>query len=312
VTRDKALATEKAKALISAAVNRGRLAEALQRRSMEVNADVLVIGGGIAGIEAALLAARAGRKVYLVEREISLGGTVIKTEQVAPNLECSPCLLAPRLALVKEHPNIRVITNAEVIQLLGFYGNFSAKIIKKARFVEDNCIGCEECFPPCPVTISSDFHLGLGKVKAIYTLFPGSVPAAAAIDRASCLHFSGESCVKCVEACPFKSINFEQRDELIEVNIGAVVVATGYADGDVSQFDRLDHGKIDNVYTLPEFERLASSNGPTRGVIQLRDGGKPSSVAVIHCAGSLTENGVPYCSGSCCTQAVKVGMLVRH
>lgn len=311
VTKDKKKATEKAKAMIKAALRRVILAEDLEKVTMEVLTDILIIGGGIAGIEAAIIASKAGRKVYLVEKDISLGGSVIKTEEVAPNMECAPCLLAPRLSEIRDDSNIIVLTNSEITNVLGFYGNFLVKVHKKARYVDETCIGCEACFDVCPVTLKSEFHLGLGNRKAIYALFPGSVPAAAVIDSEHCKHFIDNSCDACVAACPFSSINFDEKDEELEINVGAVVIATGSKNGDVSKFDELGYGKIDNVYTLPEFERIACSNGPTGSKILLKNGEKSSSVAVIHCAGSLREDGIPYCSGICCVSATKVGELVR-
>ncbi|NCC52678.1 MAG: CoB--CoM heterodisulfide reductase iron-sulfur subunit A family protein, partial [Spartobacteria bacterium] len=312
VTADKEEATAKAMALINAAIKRSALREDLEKRSMDVLTDVLVIGGGMAGIEAALMAAKAGRKVYIVEKEISLGGQVIKTEEVAPNMECAPCLLAPRLSAISEEPNITVISNAEILDILGFYGNFNVRVLKKARYVEESCIGCEACFDECPVSVKSDFMLGMGTHKAVYTLFPGSVPAAAVIDKDACLHFVDGSCNACVAACPFESINFEQQDEVIELAVGAVVVATGFDTGDMSAFKELGHGVLDNVYTTSEFERIASSNGPYGSAIQLKNGAPPASIAVIHCAGSLREDGIPYCSGICCMNATKVGALAHH
>jgi heterodisulfide reductase subunit A len=311
VTKDKTKANEKAKAMIKAALRRVILAENLEKVTMEVISDILIIGGGIAGIEAAIIASKAGRKVYLIEKDISLGGSVIKIEEVAPNMECAPCLLAPRLSEVRDDPNITVLTNSEITDVLGFYGNFLVKVRKKARYVEETCIGCEACFDVCPVTLKNEFHLGLGNRKAIYTLFPGSVPAAAVIDKEHCKHFIDNSCDACVSACPFGSINFNEKDEELEINVGAIVIATGTKSGDVSKFDELGYGKIDNVYTLPEFERIACSNGPSGSKILLKNGEKPSSVAVIHCAGSLREDGIPYCSGICCFGASKVGELVR-
>jgi heterodisulfide reductase subunit A len=311
VTRQPERALSKAKALVNAAIKRGVLSETLTRQTMDVRTDVLVIGGGIAGIEAALTAARAGRKVTIVDRDISLGGAAIRTEEVAPVMECSPCLLSPRLADIRDDPNIEVVANAEVTAVLGFYGNFTARIHRRARYVNDTCIGCEACFEACPVDVPSRFHLGLGTHKAIHTLFPGSVPAAAVIDREHCLHFKDGSCDACVAACPFGSIDFEEQDEQMEIEVGAIVVATGFASGDVSAFPELGYGQIEEVYTLGEFDRLASNNGPTGSEIRRKDGRPPERVAVIHCAGSLRDDGIAYCSGTCCTDAVKVGALVR-
>lgn len=311
VTPDRAEATAKAKALLHAAVSRSRLAEPLERRTMKVHTDLLIVGGGIAGIEAALTAAKAGRKVTIVESDVALGGSVIKTEEVAPAMECSPCLLAPRLSAVRENPNITVISNAELTAVLGFYGNFTARIHQRARAVKDNCIACEACFEVCPVDVRSQFHLGLGTRKAIYTLFPGSVPATAVIDKAACRHFTDGSCNACVAACPFTSIDFEQPDADFEIQVGAIILATGFANSDVAAIPGLNWGAVDNILTLPEFERIASSNGPTHGDIQLRDGSKPKSVAVVHCAGSLRDDALPYCSRICCMTALKVGDLLR-
>ncbi len=311
VTKDKEKATRKAKTLIRAAVERTRFAEDLQHRDMEVAPDILIIGGGIAGIEAALTAAVAGRKVTIVDREISLGGSVIKTEEVAPNMECAPCLLAPRLAAIRDNKNITVITNAEITRVIGFYGNFTVSVRKKARFVEDNCIGCEACFEACPVEVPSAFHLGMGKRKAIHTLFAGSVPAAAVIDAKNCRHFTSGACDACKAACSFNSINFDQRDQDLEIKAGAIVVATGFQSVEPPALKALGYGSIENVLTAEEFERLASSNGPTGGKVQLKNGADPKSIAVIHCAGSLSRKGIPYCSGTCCMVAAKVGELAR-
>ncbi len=311
VTTDRREATEKAKSLIHAAVNRLKYSEDLQKKTIEVNSDVMVIGGGIAGMEVARTMSRAGRKVFLVERDISIGGSVMKTEELAPNMECSPCLLAPLLSEIRDDENIDVIANAEIKQILGFFGNFTARIKKKPRYVNNTCIACEECFPVCPVSTKNEFHHGLGERKAIYQLFPGQVPASVVIDRDICLFFKNGSCKKCVPACPFGSIDFEEKEENITVNVGSLVIATGYSNGNLDKFPELSYGKLDNIFTTYEFESLASSNGPTGGKIKLKDGRDPETVAVIHCAGSLNEKGIPYCSGICCTHAVKAGELLK-
>lgn len=311
VTPDPAEATEKAKKLIHAAVRRSHHSDDLEKHTMKVFTDVLVIGGGMAGMEAARKLSRAGRTIYIVEKNISLGGFIMKTEDIAPTMECSPCLMAPILAEVRDDPNIRVFAGAEVITAKGFFGNFTATIRRKARYVEESCIGCEECFPGCPVSAPSDFHHGLGTRKAVHMLFPGSVPAAAVIERDECLHFIDGSCDACAKICPFQSINFEQHDEEITIQAGSIVLAVGFENGAVDRFPELGRGVLENLFTTPELERLASSNGPSGGAVTLKDGRKPESVAVIHCAGSLRDDGIPYCSGICCTNAVKVGELIR-
>lgn len=311
VTPDKDQATTKARSLIQAALNRSVLHRDLHRKNMECSTDFVVIGGGIAGIEAALQAAEAGRKVVIFEKEISLGGEMIKVEELAPMSECAPCLLAPRLSEVRENPNITVVSNATVTDVVGFFGNFTVTARKKARFVTDDCIGCEACFEPCPVDVVSDFHLGLGTHKAIHTLFPGSVPAAAAIDSGHCLHFKDQDCNACVENCPFGAIDFAQADEIVEVKCGAVVVAIGAEVHVPKDIPRLALDGRSDVYTYAEFERLTCSNGPSRAELRRRGGDAPKSVAVLHCAGSLCADGLSYCSGVCCANALMAGETIR-
>ncbi len=312
VTADKKDATEKAKELIRGAIQRSGLAEDLERRTMEVNTDVLIIGGGIAGIETALCLARAGRKTYIVERDIAIGGFIIKTEEVAPNMECSPCVLAPRLSEINDSKNIEVITNAEVKSVIGFFGNFTAAIHQKARAVEDSCIGCEACFEVCPVDVESRFHHGLGTHKAIHTLFPGSVPAAAAIDKNRCRHYTDGSCIACAEICPFGSVNFEQKDREREIQVGSVVIATGFDVIDPSSNPNLGYKTMEDVYTLSEFERIASSNGPYGGDIRMKNGRSPDRIAVIHCTDVMFEkNGSPSCTPLMNMIALKVGEYVH-
>ncbi|MBN2533633.1 MAG: CoB--CoM heterodisulfide reductase iron-sulfur subunit A family protein [Spirochaetales bacterium] len=311
VTKDKGEATEKAIHIIKAAIRRSFKAENLKKSFMKAYTNVVIIGGGIAGIEAALLLSRAGRKVYIIEKNISLGGAVIQTEEVAPHMECAPCLLAPVLTRVREDKNIEVITRASVEDILGFFGNFKVVVKKRARYVKDTCIGCEECFKVCPESVIHDFFIGLGKRKAIYTLFTGSVPQAAAIDPDHCRHFINNSCNACAEVCPFSSIDFDQEDETITITAGSIIVATGFSTPGRKELMNLGYEMLKDVYTTPEFERLASSNGPTGGVIMTKNGKPPERVAVVHCAGSMNEQGIAYCSGICCLNACKTGELLR-
>lgn len=312
VTRDKEEATAKAIRLIDAALSRGRYAEELKRQTIPVLTSVMVVGGGIAGIQTALALSRAGRRVYLVEREISLGGEVIKTEEVAPSLECSPCMLAPLLSSIRDDSRIKVIANAEIKQVTGFFGRFGVVVKQKARFVQDSCIACEECFDECPVEVDHTFHYNLGRRKAIYGLFAGSVPAAVAIDKEHCLHFLDDSCNACQEVCPFQSVNFKEEDTELNLEVGSIVLATGFSHPGKDLLPRgLGYGELDNVYTSFEFERFLSTNGPSGGELHLKEGGDPASLAVIHCAGSLSPEGIPYCSGMCCVNALKHGAMLR-
>lgn len=309
VTPDRNEATEKAKALLRAALRRSCFVEELPRRTMTVNPDVCIIGGGMAGITAARLLARAERKVYLVEKEISLGGGVIRTEEIAPKMECAPCLLAPELDALKHEPRIEVIAGAEVTDVLGFFGNFTVRVRKRPRYVKSSCIGCEACFEACPVEVPHAFHAGLGKRKAIYTLFGGAVPPMAAIDPEHCLHLREGSCGACKPLCPFDAIDFEEKEEKLDLRVGALLLAIGCSYAEIPSSWR----GIPSVYTLFEFERLAASNGPTGGKIRCANGRPPTYAAVIDLA-SVTagRDGRAFWPEFSTLQAIKVGALLRH
>ncbi|MBU1700551.1 MAG: CoB--CoM heterodisulfide reductase iron-sulfur subunit A family protein [Candidatus Eisenbacteria bacterium] len=309
VTRNRDAAFTKSLAMLKAAIHRVHLHEALEHKEIECNADILVIGGGIAGIEAALLAAAGNRNVTIVEQGPTLGGRLPEFEEVAPNMECAPCLISPRLSAISEAENIKILTHARVTDIRGYFGNYEIKVEKKARQVnEDFCMGCDECINACPVSVPSDFHRGLGERKAIYVPFPGSVPNCAVIDRESCLRSKGESCTACADACPLEAVAFDQQDEYFEIKAGGIVIATGFESHDPSSIGRLGFGSLPEVYTLEQFERLASSNGPTGGKIVKRDGSRPQSIAFIHCAG---REELGYCSGTCCQASYKLGILAQ-
>lgn len=311
VTPDPAQAQTKARAIISAALARLEHAEPLERRTMVANTDVVVIGGGIAGIEAALSAAEAGRNVTIVERRSSLGGNVVRMEDLSPSMECAACLLSPRLTAVRDHERVRVLALSRVTRVSGFKGAFTVQVESQPRCVSDSCIACEACFDVCPVSVPHGFHEGLGQRKAIYQLFPGQVPGSVAIDREHCSHYADGSCDACMSACPFSAIEFDQQVQTHDIEAGAIIVAVGGSGPPHKPLQRYGHGTLPGVYTMQEFERLACSNGPTAGSIVGPDGNEPRSVAVVHCAGSLCADGLPYCSGTCCITALKVGASLR-
>ncbi len=304
---DKEGAERKTRAMVNAAVQRVTLHEILEEKEIDCLSNVVVIGGGMAGIEAALLAAQGDRQVTLVESGPSIGGKVPEYEEIAPTMECAPCMISPRLSAIDDHALVDIVTNAEVKEILGYLGNFEIKVDKKARMVDpDSCIGCDECMNACPVEKDSELDHGLGKRKAIYLPFPGSVPNCAVVDRQACLRFNGQECHACAEVCPMEAIDFEQKDQEIDIQAGAIILATGSELSDPSKLESLGYGRHPEVYTLAEFERLASSTGPTGGKVLKKDGQPPRSVTFIHCAG---REELGYCSGICCQTAFKAGLL---
>jgi len=273
------------------------------------NTDVLVIGAGIAGIEASLMLSKADRKVHLVEKTSYTGGTTIKFEEVFSNMECSTCMVAPRQQELLQDKNINLLTLANVEEVKGSFGAFTVKIHKKARYVNmDNCIGCNACFDPCPVSLKNEFEEGLNERKAIYVPCAGALPNVPMIDTDHCLRFKGKKCTACQEACMFEAIDYNQKDEKFELKVGAIIVATGFSLFDTKKLPRYSYGKIYDVYTSLEFERLYASNGPTEGNIVLKNGKTPKNVAIIHCVGR-DEKG--YCSSVCCMYSLKFNHYLK-
>ena len=271
--------------------------------------DVLVIGAGIAGIEASLSLSKADRKVHLIERTSYTGGNVIKFEEVFSNMECSTCMISPRQQDLLQDKNVTLTMLAEIKEVKGSVGNFTVKIHKKARYVDlQNCIGCNACFEPCPVSLENEFEEGLSKRKAIYIPCAGALPNVPMIDTEHCLRFNGESCQACQEACAFEAIDFNQKDENLELKVGAILVATGFNIFDPREIPKYGYGKFENVYTSFEFERLYASNGPTEGKIILKDGKTPKSAAIIHCVG---RDEVGYCSSVCCMYSLKFARYLK-
>jgi heterodisulfide reductase subunit A len=278
-------------------------------KEKEQNNDVLVIGAGIAGIEASLLLSKADRKVHLVEKTSYTGGNTIKFEEVFSNMECSTCMVAPRQQELLQDKNINLLTLAEVEDVKGLFGDFTVKIHKKARYVNmDNCIGCNACFEPCPISLKNEFEEELSERKAIYVPCAGALPNVPMIDTEHCLRFKGKKCTACQEACMFEAIDYNQKDEKLELKVGAIIVATGYSTYDAKKLSNYSYGKIDDVYTALEFERLYASNGPTEGKIVLKNGKPPKSVAIIHCVGR-DEKG--YCSSICCMYSLKFNHYLK-
>ncbi|MHC4981070.1 MAG: FAD-dependent oxidoreductase [Planctomycetota bacterium] len=319
VTRDQQLALEKSKALIAGAVRRVSRASPLEKKRLPVHGDVLVVGGGIAGIHAALTLAEAGRRVYLVEREPTIGGHMAKFDKTFPTLDCSACILTPKMSAVKNHPNITLWSYSEVESVSGFAGNFTVTVKRKPRYVhEDLCVGCAECVEACvfkkaKVQLDDEFNLGLSKRKPVYMPFPQATPAAVVIDPDSCLQVVKGKCAQtCVEACDRDAIDFDQEEQHIEVEVGAILLTTGFKTFDPNRMPEYGYGRYPNVYTSLEVERLVNASGPSGGEIVLRDGTTPKSVAIIHCVGSRDRKHNAYCSKVCCMYSLKLAHLVKE
>ena len=317
VTLDKAAATEKAKALLAAAVRRVTLNESLEKSHVPVHPDVLVVGGGIAGIHAALTMADAGKKVYLVEREPTIGGHMALFDKTFPTLDCAACILTPKMSLVRGHRNITMWTYSEMENVEGYVGNFTVKVRRKARYVhEDLCVGCNACVEACVFKegkFSDEFNQGMSKRKPVYMAFPQATPYVVQIDPKSCLHFRTGKCKQsCAAACERDAIDFAQQDEIQEIQVGAIILATGFQAFDATRLPQYGYGKYDNVYTSLEVERLVNASGPTGGEVVMRNGQKPTSVGIIHCVGSRDAKTHKYCSRVCCMYSLKLAHLVKE
>lgn len=318
VHTDKRAATEKGKDLIRAAVRRVRLHKPLERKRVSINPAVLIVGGGIAGIHAALTLANAGKHVYLVERDATIGGHMAMFDKTFPTLDCAACILTPKMTAVKSHHNITLWTLSEVTQVDGYVGNYQVTIKHKPRYViEDACVGCMECIDACvykQAKVPDEFNMYLGKRKPIYIPFPQAVPQVVVIDRESCIEFKSGKCKKtCVEVCADrKAIDFKQQETTETIEVGTIILATGFFTFDAKRVPYYGYGIYPNVYTGLEVERLINAAGPTNGEVILRDGRKPQRVAIVHCVGSRDENTNRYCSRVCCMYSLKLAHLIKE
>jgi heterodisulfide reductase subunit A len=315
VHTDKLMSTEKSKAVISGGIERVIHNEPLEPLHVPIHPSTLVVGGGIAGIQAALEIADAGYQVYMVEREPSIGGHMAQFDKTFPTLDCSACILTPRMVSVGSHPNIKLYTWSEVVRVDGYVGNFTVTINKKARCIDESlCTGCGICQEKCPKrVIDNVYEAGLGYRKAVYTPFPQAVPKYPVIDKINCTFFQKGTCKACQKFCPTNAITFDQEDELITIQVGNIIIATGFDLFDPRRVVSYGYGRLANVFTNLEFERLSNAAGPTNGNIVLRDGVTvPVSVGIIHCVGSRDRNFNNYCSVICCMQGLKVAHIVKE
>jgi heterodisulfide reductase subunit A len=308
--------TQKAIDIVRTLVEKVKYNKPLHAIKVPVTKTALVIGGGIAGIQASLDIANSGHRVVLVEKDPSIGGHMSQLSETFPTLDCSQCILTPRMVEVAQHPNITLMTYAELERLEGSIGNFKATIRKKAKSIDEKlCTGCGQCTTKCPTKkIPSEFNAGLGLRTAIYVPFPQAVPNKPVIDKANCSYYQKGKCKVCEKVCPTGAIRFDQEDELVELEVGAVVVATGFNIMEPSEFSEYGYGKYPDVITGMQFERLASASGPTLGEIRRPSDGKiPEKIVFVACAGSRDPaKGKPYCSKICCMYTAKHAMLYQH
>jgi heterodisulfide reductase subunit A len=274
----------------------------------------MVVGGGIAGIQAALDLADQGIKVYLVEKRPSIGGRMAQLDKTFPTLDCASCILTPKMVAVGRHPNVTLLTYSEVKEIKGSAGNFDVTILKKPRYVDESkCTGCGLCVQKCPYKATSEFNMGLGTRKAIYFEFPQAVPLIPVIDRANCAYFQKGVCRVCERFCEAKAINFNQTPEEIKLNVASIIIATGFELEDPRKKETYGYGRYANVYTSLEFERLVSATGPTSGEIVRRSDNKhPKRIVFIQCVCSRDLLVNFWCSAFCCMASTKEAILAKE
>jgi len=319
VHTSKEAATKKAKDLTFAAVQRVAFHRPLEKKRVPVHPDALVVGGGIAGITAALNLANAGKTVTLVERSATIGGHMAQFDKTFPTLDCSACILTPKMSQVLNHPNIRLKTLAEVTSVDGFVGNFNVKLKQNARYIkEDICVGCLDCIDACiykEAKFDDEFNVGLSKRKPVYIPFPQATPKIVAIDPATCIYVKTGKCKKtCLEACRDRgAIDLDMKETFEELKVGTIVLATGFQTFDPKRSPQYGYSIYPNVFTALEIERLVTSSGPTNGEILTRDTKKPpKSVGIIHCVGSRDEKTNKWCSRVCCMYSLKLAHLIKE
>jgi heterodisulfide reductase subunit A len=325
--------TARAKSVVACAVYGVPYQLAAVPDTHAVHPGTLIIGAGVAGIQAALEIADGGKQVYLVERTGTIGGHMAMFDKTFPTLDCAACILTPKMVAVSQHESIELLSYSEVEAVDGAPGDYTVTVRRKARRVDESaCVACHACMEACPVRVPSEFDNGIAERKAIYMPFPQAVPNAYLIDEASCTYVQSGStkCGVCAKKCPKECIDLDQADELVQVEVGSIVLATGYDVYDVTRVERYGYGRLPNVLTALEFERLTNASGPTGGkivcktqrfnkkkkadewVFDAEEGRAPRSVAIIHCVGSRDANHNPYCSRVCCMYSLKFAHLVKE
>ncbi|HJN18630.1 MAG TPA: CoB--CoM heterodisulfide reductase iron-sulfur subunit A family protein, partial [Armatimonadota bacterium] len=289
VHKDKDNATQKATELMAMAVAKSARDEPLLQSEAPITKRALIVGGGVAGIQAALDIADGGYEVTVVEKSPSIGGRMSQFDKTFPTLDCSACILTPKMVDAFQHPNIRLLTYSEVEEVGGFVGNFEVKIRQRARSVDpETCTGCGTCWEKCPAKkIPSEYDMELGPRTAIYVPFPQAVPLVPVIDREHCIKFQKDKCGVCQKICPANAVDYEQEDEILEETFGAIVVATGFDTWDYTDYGEYGAGEIQDVVTGLQFERMLNLSGPTGGKsLRPSDGEEAKKVVFVQCAGS--------------------------
>jgi heterodisulfide reductase subunit A len=296
------------------------------------NPVTLVIGGGVAGIQASLEIAESGNKVYLVERTGTVGGRMAMFDKTFPTLDCAACILTPKMVAVGQNKNIEILVLSEVQEVTGHRGAFKVKILKRATRVDASaCVACGDCARFCPTTVSSEFDMGIATRKCVFMPFPQAVPNTYMIDAAHCqwVQSEGKKCGACAKKCAKNAIHLDAQDEMVELEVGNIIVATGYETFDAGRIERYGYGRYPNVLSSLEFERLTNASGPTGGKIVMKtkqlnkktkqeewvfqpDNPKPKAIAIVHCVGSRDQNHNSYCSRVCCMYSLKFAHLVRE
>jgi heterodisulfide reductase subunit A2 len=325
-------AMDRAKAIVACATMGVPFPLAAVPGGNPVNHATLIIGGGIAGIQSSLEIANAGKQVFLVEQTGTIGGHMAMFDKTFPTLDCAACILTPKMVSVGQHEMIRLLTRSRVVAVSGKPGSYRVKIRQSARYVDiKSCVACNQCTEVCPVKVKSEFDAGISLRKAIYIPFPQAVPNAYLVDDKNCTYIlsDGKKCGVCVKKCPKECINLNETDHTIDIEVGNIILATGYELLDASKIEQYGYGVFPNVLTSLEFERLTNASGTTGGRIVTKtkrfnkktekeewifspEGVPPRSVALIHCVGSRNKKYNPYCSRVCCMYSLKFAHLIKE
>jgi len=315
IGEDKELNTKKAIDLVTMAIFKAIKNKPLYSTSFKVNKRVLVIGGGVAGMQAALDCADGGLQVILVEKNPSIGGMMARLDKTFPTIDCSICILGPKMVDVAQHENIKLYTYSEVEDVKGYVGNYQITIRKKATYVDwTKCTGCGECMEKCPSKNAYDyFNFGVAPTRAINIPFPQAIPKKARIDKNYCRQFIKGKCGVCAKICPTGAINYEMQDEIITEDVGAIIVATGYGLIDLEKLPEYGGGRYPDVISGIQYERLLNASGPTSGhILRPSDRTEPKTIVFVSCAGSRDKSiGIPYCSNFCCMYIAKQAILTK-